>query len=141
MKMNTNILFESEEEKNATLKVLGAFKVKSLNGDIDTLISEILKYAKKIDDLLEENGFTRRYLDRAGSLSENSCLSLDEDLSSLDFRSREVIDDLIKRINTRVKLICDEDKKLKAIEEEYDLNMVDLEKEIKSSRLSAEYFI
>lgn len=139
--MNTNILFESEEEKNATLKVLGAFKVKSLNGDIDTLISEILKYAKKIDDLLEENGFTRRYLDRAGSLSENSCLSLDEDLSSLDFRSREVIDDLIKRINTRVKLICDEDKKLKAIEEEYDLNMVDLEKEIKSSRLSAEYFI
>ena len=139
--MNTSLLFESEEERIATERVLAAFKVKSINKEIDNLITDILKYAKEIDNHLEENGYSKRYLNRVGMLSENSSLELDSDLLSLDFRVREIVEDLIKRINTRVELIKDNDNNLNMISEAYDLKDINLEEEIKTAKLNEEYFV
>jgi len=139
--MNIDLLFESAEEKSATERVLAAFKVKSLNKTIDTLITEILEYAKKIDDLLEENGYSRRYLDRTSTLSENAILTFDNDLESLNFRVKEVVEDLIKRINTRIKLIHENDANLNLIEQKYNLDDINLAEEIIKARLTEEYFV
>lgn len=138
--MNSDLLFESNEEKVATEKVLAAFKVKSLNGEIDNLIAEVFKFAKRIDDILEENNFSRRYLDRISSLSENSSINLDDDLNSLDFRVREVVEDLIKRINTRIKLVYENNSELSTIEQKYDINNIDLIEEIKKAKLTMDDF-
>ena len=133
-------LFESEEEKVATEKVLAAFKVKDINENIDTLVSDILKYAKEMDDLLEENNLTRRFLEKVSALSENSQISLDEDLNNIDFRLRERLEDLVKRINTRIELIKDNDANLKIIEQSYNLEDLNLEEEIAKAHLTDESF-
>ena len=133
-------LFESEEEKVATEKVLAAFKVKDINENIDTLVSDILKYAKEMDDLLEENNLTRRFLEKVSSLSENGQVSLDEDLNNIDFRLRERLEDLVKRINTRIELIKDNDANLKIIEQSYNLEDLNLEEEIAKAHLTDENF-
>ena len=44
---NTELIFKNSEEKEATEKVLATFKGKKINENIDTLVSEILNYAKK----------------------------------------------------------------------------------------------
>ena len=139
--MNTNLLFENEEVKNATERVLAAFKVKSLNEKIDELVADVLKYAKEMDDLLEKNNITKRFLDKVSMLSERDNISLDADLNELDFRIREVLEDLVKRLNTRLSLIRDNDSILKNIEDCYDLNDLDLEKEIKTAKLMREDFV
>ena len=133
-------LFESEEERLATEKVLAAFKVKDINENIDTLVSDILKYAKEMDDLLEENNLTRRFLEKVSSLSENGQVSLDEDLNNIDFRLRERLEDLVKRINTRIELIKDNDANLKIIEQSYNLEDLNLEEEIAKAHLTDENF-
>ena len=133
-------LFESEEEKVATEKVLAAFKVKDINENIDTLVSDILKYAKEMDDLLEENNLTRRFLEKVSALSENSQISLDEDLNNIDFRLRERLEDLVKRINTRIELIKDNDANLKIIEQSYNLEDLNLEEEIAKAHLTDDNF-
>ena len=133
-------LFESEEEKIATEKVLAAFKVKDINENIDTLVADILKYAKEMDDLLEENNLTRRFLEKVSALSENSQISLDEDLNNIDFRLRERLEDLVKRINTRIELIKDNDANLKIIEQSYNLEDLNLEEEIAKAHLTDESF-
>ena len=138
--MNINLLFESEEEKIATERVLAAFKVKSLNKNIDEYISDILNYAKDIDNLLEENNFNKRYLDRVSTINEESILELDDDLNNLNFRVKEVIEDLIKRINTRISLIKDSDSNLNDLEQRYDINNINLDEEIKKAKLTEEYF-
>ena len=138
--MNINLLFESEEERISTEKVLAAFKVKSLNKNIDEYISDILNYAKDIDNLLEENNFNKRYLDRVSTINEESILELDDDLNTLDFRVKEVIEDLIKRINTRISLIKDSDSNLNDLEQRYDINNINLDEEIKKAKLTEEYF-
>lgn len=138
--MNTDILFENEEEKVATERVLAAYRVKNINQDIDTYVTEILKYAKCIDDLLEQNNFPKRYLDKVSSLNEDEPLSLDIDLNKLDFRVKELIEDYIKRINTRVELIKENDRNLKYLEENYNLTNINLEEELKKAKLTMEEF-
>lgn len=138
--MNTDLLFDSVEEKNATLKVLAAFKVKSINKNIDDLIAEILKYARDLDKLLEENGFSKRYLDRTSIIRDDELITLDEDLVDIDFRVKEVLEDLIKRINTRINLVHTFDEDLKNTLEVYNLDDIDLDKEIKTAKLTIEDF-
>jgi len=138
--MNTDILYENEREKTAAERVIAAFSIQNINGEMDELISEIIKYAIKLDTKLEELGLPKRYLDRVSTLSENRTITLDEDLENLDFRDKEVVEDLISRINTRFKLVEDNDKKLKYIEANTDLEDLDLKKEIELSKLNREYF-
>ena len=139
--MNTSLLFESVEEQTATERVLAAFKVKYLNEKIDALVTDVLKYAKEMDDLLEENNISKRFLDRVSTLSENDNITLDADLNEVDFRVREVLEDLVKRINTRLSLIRENDNTLKYIEGEYNLDDLDLESEIKTAKLTKEDFV
>ena len=139
--MDTNLLFESNEEREATEKVLAAFKVDSLNKDIDELVEYILKSAKEMDDLLDENNLPRRFLDKVSMLSETDNISLDEDLESIDFRIKEVLEDLIKRINTRLSIIREKDNDLKYVENSYDLSNIDLKESIKIANLRQEDFV
>lgn len=139
--MDTNLLFDSEQERIATEKVLAAIKVKSINEEIDELIADILRYAKEIDNYLEENGYTKRYLDKVSMISENDSLVLDNDLTSLDFRIKEIIEDLIKRINTRIDMVKNSSNNLNLIRESYNIDEIDLEKEIKTAKLTEESFI
>ncbi len=139
--MNSDLLFDSIEEKTATERVLASFKVKSLNEEVDSLLADIYKYAKEIDDLLSLNNLGKRYLDRVSSLSDNITLSLDSDLENIDFRVKEELDDLIKRINTRIKLVHDYQNDVKITLDNYDLDNIDLEKEIKIAKLSEENFV
>ena len=139
--MDTNLLFESNEEREATEKVLAAFKVDSLNKDIDELVEYILKSAKEMDDLLEENNLPRRFLNKVSMLSETDNISLDEDLETVDFRIKEVLEDLIKRINTRLAIIREKDSVLKYVENNYDLSNVDLNESIKIANLRQEDFV
>lgn len=135
-----NLLFESEEERIATEKVLAAYKVKSLNENIDNYIADILKYAMEIDNLLEANDREKRYMDRVSSLSDGLTIALDEDLENLDFRVKEVVEDYIMRINTRIGLINNCDNNIKTTEANYDIKDLDMDKEIELAKLSEENF-
>ena len=134
-------LFENEEERRATERVLAAFKVKDINETIDSLVADILKYAKRMDDLLAENSLEKRFLAKVSTLSEDDTISLDEDLQNIDFRIKERLEDLIKRINTRIILIKNNSNDLKKIESGYDLKDLDLKREISLAHLTEEDFI
>lgn len=139
--MNNDILFETKEEKEATARVLAAFKVKSLNENIDSLVAEVLKYAVQIDDILEEHNLKKRYLDRVSTINENERISLDKDLNSLDFRVKEILDDLVSRINTRISIVKDETINLLEIQKEYDLENIDLDHELEVSMLDEKNYV
>lgn len=130
---NSDLIFKSIEEKEATEKVLATFKGRKINENIDTLVNEILEYAKKIDNILKEKGISSNYLDRVSNLSENSVISLTEDIP--DEKTKEEAEDIIKRINTRIKLIKESDTILNDLSEKYDLDNIDLEEELKKSNL------
>ena len=140
--MEDNLLYESEEEKIATGKVLAAFKIKSVNEQIDNYVAEVLKYAVKIDEILEENKLEKRYLNRVSTVSDGvDFLTFDADLETLDFRINEVIEDLIKRINTRLKLINDANETLNKIHASYDLSDINLEEAINAAKLTEEELV
>ncbi len=130
---NSDLIFKSIEEKEATEKVLATFKGRKINENIDTLVNEILEYAKKIDNILKEKGISSNYLDRVSNLSENSVISLTENIP--DEKTKEEAEDIIKRINTRIKLIKESDTILNNLSEKYDLDNIDLEEELKKSNL------
>ena len=139
--MNIDLLFDSKEEREATEKVLATFKIQSLNEEIDELVADVLGYAKEMDNLLEENNIPKRFLDKVSTLSENDIITLDSDLTTIDFRVREVLEDLVKRINTRLSLIKTNNLSLKNTEESYDLTDFDLEEGIKIAKLRKEDFV
>ncbi len=140
--MEDNLLYESEEEKTATGKVLAAFKIKSVNEEIDNYVADVLKYAVKIDEILEENKLEKRYLNRVSTVSDGvDYLTFDTDLDVLDFRVKEVVEDLIKRINTRLKLINDSNLILSKIHESFDLSDINLDEAIKVSKLTREELV
>lgn len=130
---NKDLIFENKEEKDATEKVLATFKGKKINEIIDSLVAEILKYAKEIDEILNKEGIESSYLDKVSNLSETSDVTLSEDIS--DQKVKEDVEDLIKRINTRIKLIKDNDTILRNLNNKYDLDNVNLDEELKKSNL------
>lgn len=138
--MDKSYLFESEKEETTTFRVLAALKVKELNETIDSMVSEVMKYAAKIDEELETNHLSKRYLDRVSKMNSNERITLDEDLLSIDFRLREILDDLINRINTRIRLVNEKSETLLRINEEYNLDDIDFDKELSLSMLDKKYY-
>ena len=138
--MTNDILFDNEEQKKATERVLATFRIKEINANVDKLVAEMLKYAINIDTILERNKFKKRYLDKVSEITELEELSLDDDLKDADFRVKEVVEDLIKRINTRVKLIKSNNDLVNEIESTYDLSKSDLSKDIETAKLRPEDF-
>lgn len=130
---NKDLIFENIEEKNATEKVLATFKGKKINENIDSLVAEILKYAKEIDEILTKEGIESSYLDKVSNLSETSEVTLSEVISNQ--KVKEDVEDLIKRINTRIKLIKDNDTILRNLNNKYDLDNINLDEELKKSNL------
>ncbi len=130
---NKDLIFENKEEKEATEKVLATFKGKKINENIDTLVSDILKYAKEIDELLDKNGINSSYLDKVSNLSETEEITLEETIDNS--KLKEEVEDLIKRINTRIKLIKDSDSELNKLTSKYDIDNVNLDEELKKANL------
>ena len=130
---NSDLIFKSKEEKEATEKVLATFKGKKINENIDTLVSEILKYAKEIDEILKNINIESSYLDIVSNLNSTNEIVLRENIS--DEKIKEKVEDLIKRINTRINLIHISDTTLKELTEKYDIDNVNIEEELKSANL------
>ena len=130
---NTELIFKNSEAKEATEKVLATFKGKKINENIDTLVSEILNYAKKIDEILKSVDIESSYLDMVSNLNSTNEIVLKEDIN--DEKVKENVEDLIKRINTRINLIHSNDKVLKELTEKYDIDNINLEEEIKNANL------
>lgn len=131
-----DMLFESEKQKEATERLLATIRVKTINGEIDAYLNEMLGYAKEIDGILEKNSLGARYLDRVSMIDKVDSVYLDEDLSDIDFRVKEEIEDLLKRINTRISLIKSNDTLVKEIESSYDVSSTDLDSDLADAELN-----
>lgn len=139
--MDNDILFDSVEEKEATERVLATVRVKTLSQELDQLISEIIKLSSKIDSILEENNFNPRYLEKLGVLENLAPIYLDEDLKDIDFRVKEVIEDHIKRINTRVNLIKNNEILIDELKEKYAIDEEKIVEDINKAKLNIKDFL
>lgn len=131
--MNTEIIFESKIEEEATEKVLGTLKCQKLNENMDVLLEEIFKYAKEVDDTMHNSGFETNYLDMVSNLNEIDQIHIVEDIE--DDLLKEKTDDLVKRINTRIKLLKDSNNELNKLTNEYKLDNIDVNEEIEKANL------
>lgn len=131
-----DMLFESEKQKVATERLLATIRVKTINSEIDAYLNEMLGYAKEIDAILEKNNLGARYLDRVSMIDKIDSVYLDEDLNDIDFRVKEEIEDLLKRINTRISLIKSNDTLVKEIEDSYDVSSADLDSDLADAELN-----
>ena len=130
------ILYDNNKQKEATERVLAVIRVKSINKEIDILVSELISYASNIDKILEKNGFEKRYLEKVSSKEDLSLIYLDPDLEHGDFRMKEVIDDLIKRINTRISLVKNNDELIKELTESYEINEDNMKEDLDIARMN-----
>ena len=134
------ILFDNVEQKEAAERVLALIRVKAISKEIDELISEVINYASNIDKILERNNLKKRYLDRVSSLDSLSLVYLDTDLETAEFRVKEVVEDLIKRINTRINLAKNSEELINELKETYEINEKEIEKDINLARLNIKDF-
>ncbi len=139
--MEHDILFDSTEEQEATERVLAFVRIKTLNTELDQLVSDIIKLSSSIDTLLEENNLKARYLERLGVLENLAPVSLDEDLEDINFRIKEIAEDLIKRINTRITLIKNNEVLIKELQETYNVNEDTIVEDIDLAKLRQSDFI
>lgn len=131
--MNTEIIFENKEEIEATEKVLGTLKSQKLNENMDILLEEILKYAKEIDIKMNNKGYETNYLDSVSNLNEIDELQISEDIK--EDTLKEEIEDLVKRINTRIKLLKESNNEINKLTKEYKLDNIDINEEIAKANL------
>ena len=131
-----DMLFESEKQKEATERLLASVRVRTINSEIDAYLNEMLGYAKEIDSILEKNSLDARYLDRVSMIDKVDSVYLDEDLTNIDFRIKEEIEDLLKRINTRIRLVKTNDALVKEIEESYDVDGSDIDSDLAEANIN-----
>jgi len=136
-----DILFDNNKEKEATERVLAVIRVKTLVKEIDLLVSELIGYASNIDKILERNGIEKRYLEKVSAIDNLSLIYLDPDLENADFRVKELVDDLIKRINTRISLVKNNEELIKELKETYEINEENMESDIDLARLNLRDFV
>lgn len=130
--MNSELVFNSKEELEATERVLATFKSKKINESIDQLLAEIYKYATSADELLESIGKERLYIDEVSNLTEKSEIKV---IDVEDKKLKEDLEDLVKRINTRIALVKESDKNYKELLKKYKLEDCDLLEELKKADL------
>ena len=139
--MEYDILFDNEEEKKATERVLASVRIKTLSEELDLLISEIIKISNNLDNILEENKLGPRYLERLGTIENLIPIHLDDDLNEIDFRVKEIIEDLIKRINTRINLVKNSEVLIAELKETYSVDEDKILEDINLARLNKSDFI
>jgi len=135
-----DILFDSTEQKEATERVLAAVRIKTINKELDELLAEIIKFSGNMDKILERNNLNPRYLERLGVLDNMEEISLDEDLEDIDFRVKEVIEDLIKRINTRITLVENNKLLIEELTTSYNIDESKIAEDIEISKLNKSDF-
>lgn len=133
-----DMLYESEKQKEATERLLATIRVRTINSEIDAYLNEMLNYAKEIDEILEKNNLSARYLDRVSVIDKVDSVYLDEDLTDIDFRIKEEIEDLLKRINTRITLVKSNDSLVKEITDSYDVESCDIDKDLEEAKINIE---
>lgn len=138
--MEKDILFDSIEQKEATERVLAAVRIKTINKELDELLAEIIKFSGNMDKILERNNLNPRYLERLGVLDNMEEISLDEDLEDIDFRVKEVIEDLIKRINTRITLVENNKLLIEELTTSYNIDESKIAEDIEISKLNKSDF-
>ncbi|HHX33112.1 MAG TPA: hypothetical protein GX713_02670 [Mollicutes bacterium] len=138
--MEKDILFDSTEQKEATERVLAAVRIKTINKELDELLAEIIKFSGNMDKILERNNLNPRYLERLGVLDNMEEISLDEDLEDIDFRVKEVIEDLIKRINTRITLVENNKLLIEELTTSYNIDESKIAEDIEISKLNKSDF-
>ena len=67
-------------------------------------------------------------------------ISLDEDLEDIDFRVKEVIEDLIKRINTRITLVENNKLLIEELTTSYNIDESKIAEDIEISKLNKSDF-
>ena len=130
--MNSELVFNSKEELEATERVLATFKSEKINESIDQLLAEIYKYATNADELLESIGKPRVYIDEVSNLNEKSEIKV---VDVEDSKLKEDLEDIVKRINTRIALIKESDKNYIELLKKYKLEDCDLIEELKKADL------
>ena len=138
--MEKDILFDSTEQKEATERVLAAVRIKTINKELDELLAEIIKFSGNMDKILERNNLNPRYLERLGVRDNMEEISLDEDLEDIDFRVKEVIEDLIKRINTRITLVENNKLLIEELTTSYNIDESKIAEDIEISKLNKSDF-
>ena len=93
-----------------------------------------------MDKILERNNLNPRYLERLGVLDNMEEISLDEDLEDIDFRVKEVIEDLIKRINTRITLVENNKLLIEELTTSYNIDESKIAEDIEISKLNKSDF-
>jgi len=134
------ILFDSLEQKEATERVLAAVRIKTIGKELFELNNEIVIYASNIDKILERNNLKPRYLEKIGILDNISNVTLDDDLFNIDFRVKEVIEDLIKRINTRINLVKNNEVLINELTETYKIDEQKISEDINIAKLNKNDF-
>ncbi|MFA6752927.1 MAG: hypothetical protein WCR93_01470 [Bacilli bacterium] len=138
--MEKEILFDSLEQKEATERVLAAVRIKTIGKELFELNNEIVIYASNIDKILERNNLKPRYLEKIGILDNISNVTLDDDLFNIDFRVKEVIEDLIKRINTRINLVKNNEVLINELTETYKIDEQKISEDINIAKLNKNDF-
>lgn len=138
--MEKEILFDSVEQKEATERVLAAVRIKTIGKELFELNNEIVIYASNIDKILERNNLKPRYLEKIGILDNISNVTLDDDLFNIDFRVKEVIEDLIKRINTRINLVKNNEVLINELTETYKIDEQKISEDINIAKLNKNDF-
>lgn len=138
--MEKEILFDSLEQKEATERVLAAVRIKTIGKELFELNNEIVIYASNIDKILERNNLKPRYLEKIGILDNISNVTLDDDLFYIDFRVKEVIEDLIKRINTRINLVKNNEVLINELTETYKIDEQKISEDINIAKLNKNDF-
>ncbi len=138
--MGNELLFDSIDQKEATERVLAAVRVRNISKELEELNEEIKKYASNVDKILERNNLSPRYLDRLNKIDNVYTVVLDEDLIDIDFRIKEVVEDLVKRINTRINLIKNNEVLVKELKDTYNVDEQKLSEDIKTAKLNKKDF-
>lgn len=138
--MGNELLFDSIDQKEATERVLAAVRVRNISKELVELNEEIKKYASNVDKILERNNLSPRYLDRLNKIDNVYTVVLDEDLIDIDFRIKEVVEDLVKRINTRINLIKNNEVLVKELKDTYNVDEQKLSEDIKTAKLNKKDF-
>lgn len=138
MKNKEEVIFGSIEEKEATERVLATLRIKKIKEDNEELTNEIYKYAENIDKVSNKSKVDSNYLETIKE--ELTEISLNEVYKTVDFRVKELAEDFIKRINTRVLIVNNNKVLIDELKASYNINEANLKEDIKIANLDRQDF-
>ncbi len=136
--MDKDILFTDKNEQRATERVLATVRVKIAEREINFFKSEISDFLKEADSILKENNLKETYSSK--DLNNLTEVKLDNSHNNIDFRVKEILEDILKRVNTRINLINNYNNLINELKDTYKIKEENLEKDIEISNLDMSKF-